>query len=191
MLWSALFAFGSGLLVALGSGNGVFLRLCGANFISSGCWHVINLRMDGTAVGAAGNCCCWIDRVCVAVTVIFGVKLALSQGLWLSSLAGILVPILYTIKSTIPRRERYIRTLVHCVMHQVGVLGGLVWAAVALPAASHEALREPWWDWVMAFMWAVIVVVRTQPTLTAPRFPGNISERLLVFSAAGGRLVGV
>ena len=49
----------------------------------------------------------------------------------------------------------YARTLVHCVMHQVGVLGGLVYAAVALPASSHEALRQPWWDWVMAFMWAV------------------------------------
>ena len=141
--------------------------------------------MDGTPVGTPGQVCCWLDRICVAVTVVFGVWLALSQGLYIASLAGILVPVLYTIKAAIPRRERYARaysenicftksihlplslgpfvtctclgvgTLIHCVMHQVGVLGGLVYAAVALPAASYEALRQPWWDWVMAFMWAV------------------------------------
>ena len=61
----------------------------------------------------------------------------------------------------------YARTLVHCVMHQVGVLGGLVYAAVALPASSHEALRQPWWDWVMALMWAVGLI---QPVQFSPLF---------------------
>ena len=42
----------------------------------------------------------------MAVAVVFGVWLALSQGLYLASLAGILVPVLYTIKAMIPRRER-------------------------------------------------------------------------------------
>jgi hypothetical protein len=52
-------------------------------------------------------------------------------------------------------------------MHQVGVLGGLVYAAVALPASAHEALRQPWWDWVMALMWAVGLI---QPVRFFPLF---------------------
>ena len=62
--------------------------------------------MDGTPVGTAGQICCWLDRICVAVTVVFGVWLGLSQGLYIASLAGVLVPVLYTIKAMIPRRER-------------------------------------------------------------------------------------
>ena len=156
MLFSALFAFGLGLVVALATDNQLFATLCIANLVSSGCWHVNNLYMSGTPVGAAGKICCWIDRLVVAVTVGFGVWLAHTKGLQSSAIACALVPVLFASKSAIS--HRFLRTIVHCVMHQVGVLGGLASAALAVPASEFEELREEWWDGVLAFMYAVCVV---------------------------------
>lgn len=184
MLLSSLFAFGIGLLVAVQQENKLFQTLCLANLVSSGCWHSNNLFMDGAAVGRAGKCCCWIDRVCVAVTVAFGVWLAAAKGLQvrhmysftshlhtqnpylllpssrlqLSAVCGSLVPVLYAIKGMVPKSERYLRTIIHCIMHQVGVLGGLVFAVLTLPATEFETERRGWWDGVTAFMSVVCLV---------------------------------
>jgi hypothetical protein len=158
MLMSSLFAFGAGLMVAVQQQNALFQTLCLANFVSSGCWHSNNLFMDGKAVGTAGKCCCWVDRVCVAVTVAFGVWLASAKGLHMSAACGALVPVLYTVKCMVPKSERYVRTIIHCVMHQVGVLGGLVLAVLTLPPTAFEAERCWWWDGVTTFMCIVCLV---------------------------------
>ena len=157
MLFSATLSFGGGMLAAVAVRNYIFAVLCLANFVSSGCWHINNLYMDGTALGLCGAWCNWIDRVVVAVSVAFGGWLASSLGLHVATVAAIAVPVLFALKHTLPPRERYLRTLVHCVMHQVGVVGGLVYAAVALPSAAYEAEMRWWWAPIFVFFALVTV----------------------------------
>lgn len=177
MLFSSLFAFGTGLLVSVQKENELFQTLCLANFVSSGCWHSNNLFMDGTPVGTAGKCCCWVDRVCVAVTVGFGVWLALAKDLQTSAACGALVPVLYSVKCFVPKSERYVRTIIHCVMHQVGVLGGLVSAVLALPPAEFEAEKQWWWDGVTTFL-CVVCLIQPVAGWLAYQSTKSLSRRL-------------
>ena len=94
MLFSATLSFGGGMLAAVAVRNYIFAVLCLANFVSSGCWHINNLYMDGTALGLCGAWCNWIDRVVVAVSVAFGGWLASSLGLHVATVAAIAVPVL-------------------------------------------------------------------------------------------------
>ena len=68
------------------------------------------------------------------------------------------MPVLYAIKGMVPKSERYVRTIIHCVMHQVGVLGGVVTAVLTMPAAEFQTEHSEWRDGVTAFMSVVCLV---------------------------------
>ena len=122
MLLSATFGFGYALaLTSAFEAHPLVRRVCAANLISSVFFHFLNLYMDGDPVGAPGVICCWWDRLTVAITVLWGGFLMWQQENFESMAAGVLVPVLFAFKATLPRDERLLRSIVHTFMHQIGI----------------------------------------------------------------------
>ena len=83
MLLSATFGFTYALVAAIVfEAHPLVCRMCAANLMSSICWHVVNLYMDGTPRGVAGVGLCWCDRITVAVAVSWGGRLMYTLELY-------------------------------------------------------------------------------------------------------------
>jgi len=169
MWFSSVLGFGYALIIMEQRGNAFMTVVSWSNLASSGCFHIVNLYMDGKPIGLAGQCCCWLDRTVVATSVALGLWVSASWGLWPSVITTALVPVLFGVKAVLPFKERYLRTLVHCLMHQVGV-GGLVYAGLATPAGI--VVNEWWWPLMHTFFTAVALL---QPMLALAGYQYTIS----------------